>query len=154
MRRIVAAVTPPPAATAPATCRADVDAGIGGAVPDTDAAGIASEAAPDIAGAGAPSNVASAWRNMSRWWRSRSSASRNEAAASGRPSSSASRIMRGSVTSISCISPVAAMTRLSRVEPTAPIVRRCSSAWIVSAPAASKNSCAMSARLSAKARMP
>src|SRR5207247_343338 len=98
------------------------------------------------AGAGAlPPKVASAWRNMSRWWRSRSSASRNEAAASARPSSSASRIMRGSVTSISCISPVAAVTRFSRVDATAPIARRCSRAWIGSAPAASKNSWATSA---------
>ena len=139
MRRMVAAITPPPADTAPSARRA----------------GAAVAAAIAGAGAGAlPSKVASAWRNMSRWWRSRSSASRNEAAASARPSSSASRIMRGSVTSISCISPVAAVTRFSRVDATAPIARRCSRAWIVSAPAASKNSWATSARPSASARIP
>jgi hypothetical protein len=73
---------------------------------------------------GARSKVSSAARNISRWWRSRSSASRNDAAASARPSSSASRIMRGSTTSISTISPVAAVWRFSRVVAIAPIVRR------------------------------
>src|SRR3989442_773582 len=59
MRRMVAAITPPPADTAPSARRA----------------GAAVAAAIAGAGAGAlPSKVASAWRNMSRWWRSRSSA--------------------------------------------------------------------------------
>ena len=73
---------------------------------------------------GVRSNVSRAERNISRWWRSRSRASRNEAAASARPSASASRIMRGSTTSISIISPVAAVWRFSRVVPMARMVRR------------------------------
>ena len=77
-----------------------------------------------------------------------------DAAASGRPSASASRIMRGSTTSISTISPVAAVWRFSRVVPMAPMVRRWLRAWMVSAPAASKKSCAMSGRPSVSASIP